>query len=79
VINQNEKKEIQMRVTATKENIGHIVAKVNIIKYPGLLPAEIIAMFTKISIPLTMFLVSCFPVGIITLTFYGVDRKIGRK
>lgn len=79
VINQNEKKQTQMTVTATKENIGHKVAKVNIIKYPEILPAEIIAKLTKISIPLTMFFVSCFPVGIITLICYGADRKFGRK
>jgi len=79
VINQNEKKETQVTVTATNENIGHKVSMVNIIKYPGFLPAEIIEKMTKISIPLTMFLVSCLPVGIITLICYGLDRKVSRK
>jgi signal peptidase I len=78
-INHNEKKETQVTVTATNENIGHKVSMINIIKYPGFLPAEIIAKFTKISIPLTMFLISCFPVGIITFIFYVLDRKINRK
>jgi len=79
VINPNEKKEIQVSVTAIDENIGHKVSTVNIIKYPGFLPAEIIAKLTKISIPLTMFLISCLPVGIITLVCYGIDRKINRE
>lgn len=79
VIYQNETKETQMTVTATKENIGHKVAAVNIIRYPVIIPAEIITMLTKVNIPLAMFLVSCLPVGIITLICYAADRKFGGK
>ncbi len=79
VVNQNERKETQLTVTATKENIGHNIVQMNIITFPEILPAEIMAKLSKVNIPLTMFLVSCLPVGIITLICYGADRKFGRK
>jgi len=79
VLKHNQTKKASLTVYATKENIGHNAVQMNLITYPEILPAEIIAKLTKVNIPLTIFLVSCLPVGIITLICYGTDRKFSRR
>jgi len=80
VLNQNYIRKTNVTALATKQNIGRNEAKINVITYPELLPAEIITTLAKINIPLSLFCLACFPVGIIAMIGYGLDRSLnGRK
>ena len=72
-------RKTNLTVIATKENIGQNYIKMNYITYPGLLPADIITSLSRINIPLAMFCLACFPVGIITTVGYEIDRKLDRR
>jgi len=79
VIKHDQTREVGLTAFAIRENIGHNAVQVSIIRYPEILPSGILAELTKVNIPLAIFLVSCLPVGIITLICYGTDRKFSRR
>jgi len=79
ILNANQTKEVNLTACATKENIGHNGVPVDIVTYPEILPAEMIAKLAKLNIALSLFLVCSLPVGIITLICYGIDRKSSRR
>lgn len=79
VLSQNDREKITLAVVGTTENIGRNDVRVNIITYPELFPTDMITKLLNINIPLALFCISCFPVGIITIIGYGLDRKYNRR